>query len=106
MVKTTIKLWGKGAVTLPKKWREKYDTEHFLAQETKDGGLYITPIRVEYSEDKITGTFGLQFPDGIDIQEFVHIMNEHGVKEHGKKKYEAMLKAAKIERKGKRRQKK
>ncbi|MDR0282774.1 MAG: hypothetical protein LBI53_05870 [Candidatus Peribacteria bacterium] len=39
----TLKLFNTGQVTLPKTWRSKYATEHFLATETKHG-LLIKPI--------------------------------------------------------------
>lgn len=66
MISETVNLWGNGAVTLPKLWRERYKTRHFMARENKRGNLEIVPIlEVEYYEDK-GGNFGLRFPMGME----------------------------------------
>ena len=39
----TLKLFNSGQVTLPKKWRDQFDTDLFIAEETKEG-LLIKPI--------------------------------------------------------------
>ncbi len=98
MVLRTLKSWGKGAVTLPKRWREKYETDHYIAREMANGDLVISPIEVEYREDKKSGSFGLHFPKGIPMEQFVRIMDELGEKDFGKEKYRAMLKEAEKER--------
>ena len=69
MVVTTLKSFGTGQVTLPKEWRKKYDTDLYLARETKNG-LFIKPITyddsdfemVEYDDGE---SFGWHFPNGI-----------------------------------------
>ena len=72
----TLTLWGKGAVTLPKKWRERYRTKHFLAKENKSGNLEIIPIvDAHYYEDE-KGNFGLQFPMGIEAGELLTVMDK------------------------------
>lgn len=83
----TLKLFNTGQVTLPKLWRNKYPTKHFLATETKQG-LLIRPIvdDDEYDVKQIIGSKvvetdkdgtvyyedeaerGLYFPDGMDPQ--------------------------------------
>jgi hypothetical protein len=71
----TLSLWGKGAITLPKRWREQFPTKHFLAQMTPKG-LLITPIlNVEYYEHD-NGDFGLRFPAGIEPQELSRLLKE------------------------------
>ena len=39
----TLKSFNSGQVTLPKKWRDQFDTSLFIAEETKEG-LLIKPI--------------------------------------------------------------
>jgi len=39
----TLKSFNSGQVTLPKKWRDQFDTDLFIAEETKEG-LLIKPI--------------------------------------------------------------
>ncbi|MCQ4138778.1 hypothetical protein NOM92_02600 [Chryseobacterium sp. EO14] len=39
----TLKSFNSGQVTLPKKWRDQFDTDLFIADETKEG-LLIKPI--------------------------------------------------------------
>ena len=67
MISETLSMWGNGAVTLPKKWRTRFATHHFMAIEVSDG-LLIKPIEeIEYYELK-DGTVGLRFPYGIDMR--------------------------------------
>lgn len=39
----TLKSFNTGQVTLPKKWRDKFETRNFIATETEEG-LLIKPI--------------------------------------------------------------
>ncbi len=74
MVNTTLTLWGNGAVTLPKEWREQFGTKHFMAVETPTG-LLIRPImEAEYYENSPTD-FGLRFPMGMEPQRFLKLMD-------------------------------
>ncbi|MBU0459064.1 AbrB/MazE/SpoVT family DNA-binding domain-containing protein [Patescibacteria group bacterium] len=76
MISETLNLWDNGAVTLPKEWREKYGTKHFLAKENSKGYLVIMPILdVEYYEDD-DGSFGLRFPTGIEMGELIKLWEE------------------------------
>ena len=76
MVDETLTLWDNGAVTLPKAWREKYGTRHFIARENERGYLVIMPILdVEYWEKK-DGSFGLHFPTGIEAGELLDLMKK------------------------------
>lgn len=64
MVVTTLKEFGTGQVTLPKEWREKFETRHYLARETKYG-LLIEPILLPDDEDypvELT-----EYPDGARL---------------------------------------
>lgn len=75
MDSTTLNLWGNGAVTLPKEWRERYPTKHFLAQEDKQGNLVIKPIvNADYYENE--DGFGLKFPTGIEAGELLKRLEE------------------------------
>lgn len=62
-------MFNTGQVTLPKKWRDKFKVQNFIAKET-DEGLLIQPLKeqstVEYYENE--EEFGLVFPQGIDPQ--------------------------------------
>ena len=61
----TLNLWGNGAVTLPKEWREQFPTRHFLAVSTPEGLLIKPILDVEYYEGK-DGSVGLKFPMGVE----------------------------------------
>jgi len=76
MTSETLTLWENGAVTLPKEWRERYGTRHFLAKENERGYLVIMPIiDVEYYEEP-DGTCGLRFPSGIEMGEFSELWKQ------------------------------
>ena len=47
MFSKPIKLWGNGAITIPKKWREKWGTDSFMLEENAKGYLVIKPISFE-----------------------------------------------------------
>jgi bifunctional DNA-binding transcriptional regulator/antitoxin component of YhaV-PrlF toxin-antitoxin module len=50
-----LKEFGRGQVTLPKKWREKFDTKVYIAKETSLG-LLIVPFEdqtVKVNEEKL-----------------------------------------------------
>lgn len=64
----TLKMFNTGQITLPKTWRSRYDTQHFLAEETEEG-LLIIPITAKqiatvHYENK--EEFGVYFPEGIN----------------------------------------
>lgn len=40
---TTLKEFGRGQITLPKKWREKFKTDLYIAKEISQG-LLIIPL--------------------------------------------------------------
>lgn len=68
---TLLNLWENGAVTLPKEWRERYQTKHFIAKENSRGNLEIIPIvDAQYIEDE-EGNFSLLFPTGITPEELL-----------------------------------
>ncbi len=60
-----LKLFGKGQITLPKKWREKVKTQYFIAEVTPQG-LLIKPLVEETYYEIDEDNFGLHFPSGID----------------------------------------
>lgn len=62
-----LKEFGRGQVTLPKKWRERFDTKVYIAKETSQG-LLIIPFQddsIKINEQKlkadteIKSSFGL-----------------------------------------------
>lgn len=66
MQKVVLKSFGTGQVTLPKEWREKFDTKYFIA-DIGDKQIIIKPLNKEevffdadeYNDGK-----------GVEIQEF------------------------------------
>lgn len=74
----TLKMFNTGQVTLPKSWRDKWNTKHFIAKETKNG-LLIEPINerreeaVFYENEK---EMGLIFPDGMDPQKLIDVIKK------------------------------
>lgn len=63
-----LTLWGQGAVTLPKAWRDQFDTKHFMAVVTPDGLLIKPIVFTEYYEKSPTHV-GVRFPMGIGVGE-------------------------------------
>ena len=50
-----LKEFGRGQVTLPKKWRDRFDTKVYIAKETSQG-LLIIPFQdesVKVNEEKL-----------------------------------------------------
>lgn len=73
MVTYTLKKFNTGQITLPKRWRDKFDTTNFIGKETKEG-LLIKPIletkkEVVYYENDDEA--GLIFPKGYDPQKII-----------------------------------
>ena len=70
-------MFNTGQITLPKSWREKYKTKHFVVKET-DKGLLIQPMiqdeDVIYYEDE--NGCGLHFSKGIDPQILIDKIDE------------------------------
>ncbi|MBT3704236.1 hypothetical protein HOG17_00475 [Candidatus Peregrinibacteria bacterium] len=64
---TTLKLFGTGQVTLPKAWRDKFKTDHFIAQETAQG-LLIKPMVEDGYFYESDDEFGISFPLGMDAK--------------------------------------
>ncbi|MDD3263015.1 MAG: AbrB/MazE/SpoVT family DNA-binding domain-containing protein [Candidatus Absconditabacteria bacterium] len=69
----TLKSFNTGQITLPKKWRDKFKTSIFTAEE-RNGGLFIKPIvedskQVVYYENK--EGFGIFSPDGLDPEQLI-----------------------------------
>jgi len=64
-------MWGNGAVTLPKKWRDRFQTKNFLAEEDASGNLTIKPVdSIAYYEND-DGSFGVRAPHGIPMETFL-----------------------------------
>jgi len=76
---TALKLFGTGQITLPKEWRERTKTEHFMAQETPEG-LLIKPLVEDHYYELEDGSFGLHFTFGISAKELAKKLE----KENGK----------------------
>lgn len=85
MISEILNLWSNGAITLPKEWRERYKTKHFIAKENERGNLEIMPVvDCEYYEDD-KGNFGLRFPNGIEAGELLRLLDETEAKIKRKK---------------------
>lgn len=65
---TTLKLFGTGQITLPKAWREKFKTDHFIAQETSQGLLIKPLVEDGFYYELEDGEFGISFPIGMDAK--------------------------------------
>ena len=61
---STMKVFGKGQVTLPKNGGIKLEPRHFIAEETPQG-LLIKPITEVVYYEMDDENFGLHFPTGI-----------------------------------------
>ena len=67
----TLKSFNTGQITLPKKWREQFETKNFVATETEEW-LLIKPIEdkeVVYYEDK--EWFWIYSESGINPEEII-----------------------------------
>lgn len=77
----TLTMFNTGQVTLPKNWRDRFETKHFLAEE-KEEGLLIKPIQnteddVVYYENK--DGFGIYSKKGLPVEKIINAIKEiHG----------------------------
>jgi len=77
----TLKLFNTGQITLPKAWRNRVKSEHFVAEET-DEGLLIKPLKEKeddtvYYEDK--QGFGIYSEKGLPVDKIIKAIKEiHG----------------------------
>jgi hypothetical protein len=69
----TLRLWGKGTITLPKEWREQFPTKNFLAVVTPEGLLIKPILQIEYYEHG-PDNFGLRFPFGIEAGKLLELL--------------------------------
>lgn len=77
----TLKMFNTGQVTLPKKRRSRFNTDHFIAEEV-DWGLLITPIissqkqqeAVFYENDD---GFGVYFAQWKDPEELIQEIQQY-----------------------------
>lgn len=65
---SVLKMFGKGQITLPKKWRDKVDSEYFVAEETPQG-LLLKPLKKSVYYEVEEEKFGINFPNGINAGE-------------------------------------
>lgn len=72
MKSTILKVFGTGQVTIPKKWREKFDTLHFKAS-MEGGKIILEPI-----DDYLTFFDSDDFNEGkgVEIDEFKKALQE------------------------------
>lgn len=72
----TLKVFNTGQITLPKKWRDKFTTKNFIAEETPEG-LLIKPIEkdeIVYYENG--EEFGLYCEKGMDPADLISAINK------------------------------
>jgi len=67
----SLKSFNTGQVTLPKKWRDKQETKHFIARETQQW-LLISPVKekedvVYYENSEGFGIYSESWIDGENI---------------------------------------
>lgn len=66
-----LSMFNTGQITLPKKWRMKFETKNFIAEET-DEGLLIKPLTKDatvFYEDK--NGFGIYCEKGLDTDKIL-----------------------------------
>ena len=75
-----LKTFNTGQITLPKVWRDRFDTKVFIATETKNG-LLIQPVEgakkkkdVVFYEDK--DGFGIYCENGLPVDDIVAAIKE------------------------------
>ena len=78
-MKTVVRATSKGQITLPAKWRKKFDTNEFLL-EIQDNSLKIKPIDLDMLDDDEEGwetVIDFTGPDGrgVDINVLWEAMN-------------------------------
>lgn len=70
-----LSMFNTGQITLPKKWREKFKTKKFIAEEVAEG-LLIKPVIsdevVYYENDK---GYGIYCEQGMDPQKIIDAIN-------------------------------
>lgn len=67
----TLKMFNTGQVTLPKKFRSKYNTNHYIAIE-QDDGLLIKPLVTDQTVFYENGEwFGLYNSSGLDAAQII-----------------------------------
>ena len=73
----TLKSFNTGQITLPKKWREQFETQHFIATETENG-LLIQPLASQtspiYYENK--EGFWIYSASGISPEDIINQIKE------------------------------
>ena len=64
---TILKEFGRGQVTLPKKWRERFNTNVYVAKETSQGLLIVpfTDDAIKVDERKLKDEAGPQKSSGF-----------------------------------------
>ena len=77
----TLTMFNTGQITLPKSWRERFNTKHYIAEETEEG-LLIKPINtaknetVYYENEK---EFGIYCEKGLPVDQILKAIKEiHG----------------------------
>lgn len=78
---TTLKVFGKGQITLPKDWRDKVHTEYFVAEEIPQG-LLLKPIIESTYYEIDEENFGLHFPQGIPASKLARELKKANAKIH------------------------
>ena len=80
----TLSMFNTGQITLPKKWRDKFKTKKFIAEET-DEGLLIKPIKKDetvFYEDE--NGFGIYCEGGLDMEKMIKAIDIINKEENGK----------------------
>ncbi len=58
---TPLKVFGTGQVTLPKKLRDKYKAQYYIAEETENG-IFLRPLIKSMYFENSDVDFGIKFP--------------------------------------------
>jgi len=71
-----LSMFNTGQITLPKKWRIRFDTTKFMAEETHDGLLIKPLVKNETVFYKNKKGFGLYCEKGLDAEKILNTIKK------------------------------
>lgn len=75
MTQKILKATSKGQLTLPKKWRDRFDTDNFVIELHAEQAI-LRPLKVETSDEVIFDADKDNDGQGIAIEEMMKMLNE------------------------------
>jgi len=71
-----LSMFNTGQITLPKKWRIRFDTTKFVAEETEEGLLIKPLVKNETVFYKNKKGFGLYCEKGLDVSSILNTIKK------------------------------